>query len=112
LSAAPRRRALFPLAGVLTWALILGLIFSDPDGTRPGDLALMAVLLIWVTRVAVRGWRGAALTATDTGVRFRGLVWTRSWRWQLIGGFVAETRPVRSTWLPVRLAQLHGSVPG
>jgi hypothetical protein len=99
----PWRRAAFPLAGLLAWALILDLIFANPDGTRPGNLALMAVLLIWVTVFAVRGWRGAALTATDTGVRFRGLVLTRSWRWQLIDGFVAETRPVRWTRLPVRV---------
>jgi hypothetical protein len=96
------RRVAFPLAGLLAWALILSLIFSDPDGTRPGNLALMAVLLIWVTVFAVRGSRGASLTATDNEVRFRGLVWTRSWRWQLIGGFAAETRPVRWVWLPVR----------
>jgi hypothetical protein len=99
----PWRRAAFPLAGALVWAFIVDLIFSDPDGTRPGNLAPMAVLLIWVTVFAVRGWRGAALTATDTRVKFRGLVWTRSWRWQLIDGFVAETRPVRLTRLPVRV---------
>jgi hypothetical protein len=98
----PWRRAALPLAGLLVWGLIVDLIFSDPDGTRPGNLALMAVLLIWVTVVAVRGWRGPALTATDTGVTFRGLVWTRSWRWPLIDGFVAETRPVKWTRLPVR----------
>jgi hypothetical protein len=102
-SISPWRRAAFPLAGMLAWALILDLIFSDPNGTRPGNLALMAVLLAWVTVFAVRGWRGATLTATNTGVRFRGLVWTRSWRWRLIGGFAAETRPVRLTWLPIRV---------
>jgi hypothetical protein len=85
------RRAPFPLAGMLVWALILDLIFSDPDGTWPGNLAPMAVLLAWVAVFAVRGWRGATLTATSSGVRFRGVVWTRSWRWQLIGGFAAET---------------------
>jgi hypothetical protein len=102
-TASPWRRAAFPLTGMLAWALILDLIFSDPNGTRPGNLAPMAVLLAWVTVFAVRGWRGATLTATNTGVRFRGLVWTRSWRWQLIGGFAAETRPVRWTWLPIRV---------
>ena len=99
----PWRRAVFPLAGILVWALILDLIFSDPNGTRPGSLALMAVLLAWVTVFAVRGWRGPTLTATNTGVRFRGLVWTRSWRWQLIDGFAAETRPVKGKWLPIRV---------
>jgi hypothetical protein len=99
----PWRRIVFPLAGMLAWALILDLIFSDPNGTRLGNLALMAVLLAWVTVFAVRGWRGATLTATAAGVRFRGLVWSRSWRWQLISGFAAETRPVRWTWLPVRV---------
>lgn len=58
-------------------------------------------------RVTTSPWRRAAFPlaslATDTGVRFRGLVWTRSWRWQLIDGFVAETRPVRWTRLPVRV---------
>jgi hypothetical protein len=102
-AASPWRRAAFAVAGLLAWALILALIFSDPNGTRPRNLALMAVLLAWVTVFAVRGWRGAALTATGSGVRFRGLVWTRSWRWQLIGGFAAETRPVRWTWLPIRV---------
>jgi len=103
IATSPWRRAAFPLAGMLAWGFILDLIFSDPNGTRPGDFALMTVLLIWVTVFALRGWRGATLTATKSGVRFRGLVWTRSWHWQLIGGFAAETRPVRWTWLPIRV---------
>jgi hypothetical protein len=105
----PWRRAAFALVGMLAWAFVLVLLFSDPDGTGPGNLALMAVLLICVTVFAVRGWRGASLTATDTGVTFRGLVLTRSWHWQLIGGFAAETRPVKWTGLPV---QVHRRVVG
>lgn len=99
-TASPWRRAAYPLAGVLAWVLILSLIFSDP---RPANIALMAVLLVCAIVFAVRGWRAVALTVTDTGVTFRGPVWTKSWRWQLIGGFAAETRPVRWTWLPVRV---------
>ena len=96
----PWRRAAFLLSGVLAWALILGLIISDP---RPGHVALMAVLLACTTVFAVRGWRGVALTATEIGVTFRGPVWTRSWRWPLIAGFAAQTRPVRWAWLPIRV---------
>jgi hypothetical protein len=100
LTTSPWRRAAFPVAGMLAWALILSLIFSDPT---PGNFALMAVLLVCATVFAVRGWRGVTLTATNMGVTFRGAVWTRSWRWQLIGGFAAETRPVRWTRLPIRV---------
>jgi hypothetical protein len=96
----PWRRAAYPLAGLLAWALILALMFSD---RRPGNLALLAVLHVCAAVSAVRGWRGATLTATDTGVTFRGPVWTRSWRWQLIGGFAAQTRPVKWARLPIRV---------
>ncbi len=99
----PYRRALFPAAAVLAWVLILVVIFTVLKGMWLADLALMAVLLVWITPFGVRGWRAPMLTATATGVRFRGLVWTRSWRWQLIDGFVAETRPVHWRWLPVRV---------
>src|SRR5260221_4998750 len=99
----PWRRAVFPLAGMLFWALILDLIFSDPNGTRPGNLALMAVLLAWVTVFAVRGWRGPTLTATNTGGRFRGLGWTRAWRWQLIDRVAAASRTGKGKLLPIRV---------
>jgi hypothetical protein len=99
----PYRRAVFPAAALLLWALILDIIFSDPDGTRPANLTLMGILLAWVTVYGARGWRAATLTVTDARVTFRGLAWTRSWRWELIDGFAAETRPMQWVRLPGRV---------
>lgn len=96
----PWGRAGYLVAGGVAWALAAGLVVSGPGS---GTLALLVVALVCVTVFAVRGWRGVALTATDAGVTFRGPDLTRSWRWQLIGGFAAQTRSVRVARLPVRV---------
>jgi hypothetical protein len=82
-------------------ALLVIVIFSDPNGTQPANLALMSVLLVWLTVIGVRGIRSATLIATTYRVTARELVKTTHWAWPIIEGFVAETRLIPVPWLPV-----------
>jgi hypothetical protein len=43
--------AVFTIVGA---ALLVSLIFSDPNGTRPANIALMSVLLAWLVAIGVR----------------------------------------------------------
>src|SRR5713101_1751921 len=90
--------AVFTIAGA---ALLVGLVFSDPNGTRPANIALMSVLLAWLIASGVRGMRSATLIATQWRVTARELLKTTHWSWPVIEGFVAQTRPVPLLWLPV-----------
>jgi hypothetical protein len=81
--------------------LALYLIFSDPNGTQPANVALMSVLLVWAAVVGARGWRSATLLAFDDKVRVRTLIKTTSWPWHQIDRFVADTRPVLLLSLPI-----------
>jgi hypothetical protein len=56
------------------------------------------LLLAACAWLAIRGARSATLLADDDKVTVRGLLRTRSWSWQQIGGFTVETR---------RLGQMH-----
>ena len=96
-------RIWFTVGFILGCLAILNVIFSDPIGTQPANVALMSVLLAWCAVFAVRGWRCATLLASHEKVTVRGLVWTRSWPWQQIDRFVADTRPTRWMWLPIRV---------
>lgn len=96
-------RIWFTAGSILACVAILNVIFSDPNGTQPANVTLMSVLLAWCAVLAVRGWRCATLLASREKVTVRGLVWTRSWPWQQIGRFVADTRPTRWMWLPIRV---------
>jgi hypothetical protein len=89
--------AAFTIVGA---ALLVNLIFSDPGGTRPANIALMSVLLAWLFAIGVRGMRSATLIATPCRVTARELVKTTHWSWPVIEGFVAETRPTLALWLP------------
>jgi len=90
--------AVFTIAGA---ALLVSLIFSDPNGTGPANIALMSVLLAWLIAIGVRGMRSATLIATQWRVTARELLKTTHWSWPVIEGFVAQTRPVPLLWLPV-----------
>jgi len=72
---------------------ILSVIFSDPHGTQPANIALMSVLLAYLIALGTRGWRCATLVASGHQVTVRGLVTTTSVQWQHIDQFVADTRP-------------------
>lgn len=90
--------AVFTIVGA---ALLVSLIFSGPNGTRPANIALMSVLLAWLIAIGARGVRSATLIATPYRVTARELVKTTHWSWPVIEGFVAQTRPVPLVWLPV-----------
>jgi hypothetical protein len=72
--------------------------FFDRNGTQPGEIAFTSLLLAACAWLAIRGARSATLLADDDKVTVRGLLRTRSWSWQQIGGFTVETR---------RLGQMH-----
>ena len=90
--------AVFTIVGA---ALIVSLIFSDPNGTRPANIGLMSVLLAWLIAIGVRGMRSATLIAAPDQLIVRELVKTTRWSWPAVEGFVAQTRPVPLLWLPV-----------
>ena len=101
ISGALYRRAVFPVAAAAVVALIVTMIFSDPNGASVTSLAAFSILGLWVAVFGVRGWRSATLLASAHKVTVRQLVWTTSWAWQQIDGFAVETRPVPWTWLPL-----------
>jgi hypothetical protein len=88
----------FIIAGAA--ALLVTLIFSDPNGTQPANIALMSVLLAWLIAIGVRGVRSATLIATPYRVTARELVKTMQWSWPVIEGLVAGTRLTLVLWLP------------
>ena len=90
--------AAFTIVGA---ALLVNLIFSDPNATRPANIALMSVLLAWLIAIGARGARSATLIATPSRVTARELIKTTHWSWPVIDGFAAQTRPVPLPWLPV-----------
>jgi hypothetical protein len=95
------RRVLWVAFTIVGAGLLVSLIFSDPNGTRPANIALMAVLLAWLIAIGVRGMRSATLIATPGRVTVRELLRTTRLSWPLIEGFVVQTRPVPLLWLPV-----------
>src|SRR5215470_248808 len=95
------RRAWWAVFTIVGAALLVSLIFSDPNRTRPASIALMSVLLAWLIVIGVRGMRSATLIATPWRVTARELVKTTHWSWPVIEGFAAQTRPVPLLWLPV-----------
>lgn len=95
------RRVWWAVFTVVGAALLVSPIFSDPNGTRPANIALMSVLLAWVIVIGVRGMRSATLIAAPDQVTARELLKTMHWSWPVIEGFIAETRPVPLVWLPV-----------
>jgi hypothetical protein len=94
------RRVWWSAFTIVGAALLVTVIFSDPNGTRPANIALMSVLLAWLIAIGVRGMRSAALTVTSWRVTARELVKTTHWSWPVIEGFVVETRPALVLWLP------------
>jgi ABC-type Na+ efflux pump permease subunit len=72
-------RIWFTVGFILACVAILNVIFSDPNGTQPANVALMSVLLAWCAVLAVRGWRCATLLARARRSLVRGLVRTGSW---------------------------------
>jgi len=97
-----RRRLYVPVFGVLASAGILWTIFTDPNGARLANVALMSVLLAWVIAVSWRWWRSSTLLTAPGGVTIRTLFKTITLPWEQIDCFVAETRPIRTS-LAVRL---------
>ncbi len=97
------RRAVFAAGSVLGVLAVTGVIISDPNGTRPANIALLSVLLVWIAVFGFRGSRCATLLASDHRVTVRGLVLTTSVQWPHIDRFVADTRLIPMMGLPVRV---------
>ena len=68
--------------------------YSDKNGTQPGEIAFTSVFLVLIAWFTVRAARSATLLANDAKVTVRGLYRTRSWSWDEVDGFVADTRLV------------------
>jgi len=67
--------------------------YFDKNGTQPGEIAFTSVLLVVIAWFTVRAARAATLLANDSEATVRGLYRTRSWSWDEVDGFVADTRP-------------------
>ena len=68
--------------------------YSDKNGMQPGEIAFTSVFLVLIAWFTVRAARSATLLANDAKVTVRGLYRTRSWSWDEVDGFVADTRLV------------------
>ena len=95
------RRVWWAVFTIMGAVLLVSLIFSGPNRTRPANIALMSVLLAWLIPIGARGVRSATLIATPYRVTARELVKTTHWSWPVIEGFIVQTRPVPLVWLPV-----------
>lgn len=87
----------------LAWAATLVLLLADPGRIWPARIGLLMFPVVLTALARQAGWRGAKLTATDSGLEFRGPVWTSSWRWPLVAAFEVQTRQVRWVMLPVQV---------
>jgi len=57
------------------------------NGTQPGMVAFVSVLLAIFAWLAVRAARSCTLLADDDTITVRGLLRTRRWRWADVDGF-------------------------
>lgn len=73
--------------------LEIGAYFGH-HGTQPGELAFTSALLAVIAVLIVRAVRSATILADDDKVVVRSLLRTRSWRWDQIDRFMADTRLV------------------
>jgi hypothetical protein len=88
------RRLYIITAVSLTFLGALYGLLLNSDPTQPANLALIAVLVIWVLFIARRAWRSATLLAFDDGITVRELVKTTSVPWDMIDHFISERRSV------------------
>jgi hypothetical protein len=68
--------------------------YFDKNGTQPGEIAFTSVLLVVIAWFTVRAARAATLLTNDAEVTVRGLYRTRSWSWDEVDGFVADTKRI------------------
>jgi hypothetical protein len=66
--------------------------YFDKNGTQPGEIAFTSVLLVVIAWFTVRAARSATLLTNDVEVTVRGIYRTRSWSWDEVDGFVADTK--------------------
>lgn len=84
----------------LFFFLEIGAYFGR-NGTQPGEIAFTTIFLLVIAAAAVRSYRSATLLADDRKIIVRSLMRTRSWAWQEVDCFLAETRLV-GAWVKYR----------
>jgi hypothetical protein len=97
-----RRLFFITLAIVAYLGVLYGLLLNS-DPTQPANLALIAVLVIWILFVIRRAWRSATLFAFDDGITVRELVKTTSVPWDMIDHFIAAKRSVPLMGMPIKV---------
>jgi hypothetical protein len=75
--------------------------YFDRNGTQPGEITFTTIFLLVIATAAVRSYRSATLLADDRKIIVRSLMRTRSWAWQEVDSFLAETRLV-GAWVKYR----------
>jgi hypothetical protein len=97
------RRLFFMALASVSFLGVLYALLLNSDPSQPANLALIAVLVIWILFIARRAWRSATLFAFDDGITIRELVRTTSVPWDMIEHFVAGTRSVPLMGMPIRV---------
>ena len=79
----------------------MSLIFSDPDGTRPVNIALKSVLLPWLIAIGMRGMRAATGPGDSEGA----VRWSQGYAYPVKGSLGGSHPPGEDPVLPEKRRQ-------